>query len=67
VVDDVDRLVDEVRLDDVRVDVAELRHTDVLDVGEGSRLEVVDADHSMSAPEELIAQMRPEEPRATRH
>ena len=67
VVDEVHRLVDEVRLDDVRVHEPELRHADVVDVGEGSRLEVVDADHPTSAPQELVAQMRPEEPRATRH
>ena len=65
VVDEVDRLVHEERLDDVVVDVHELRHADVLDVGEGARLEVVHADHAVTAPEQLVAQVRPEESRAT--
>jgi hypothetical protein len=66
VVDDVHRLVDEERLDDIPVLVAELRAPDVLDVGEGSRLEVVHADDAMAASEQLIAQMRSEESRTTR-
>ena len=67
VVDEVDRLVHEERLDDVVVHVRELGHADVFDVGEGPRLEVVDADHPMAASEQLIAEMRSEEPRTTRY
>jgi hypothetical protein len=44
-------------MDDVLVEVDELRVADVLDVGEGAGLEVVDADHPMAAPQQLIAEM----------
>src|SRR4051794_2615465 len=67
VVDEVDRLLDEVRLDDVGLHEHELRRADVLDVGQRTGLDVVDADHAMSAAQELVAQMRPQEPRATGH
>ncbi len=61
-VDEVDRLVDLVRLDDVHVDVAEvLRIANVLDVRKRAGLEVVDADHTVSAGEQLVAKMRTEE------
>src|SRR3954469_22645496 len=65
VIDEVDRLVDVERLDDVREHEAELRRADVLDVGEGSRLDAVDADHAMTSPQQLVAQMRAQEPSAT--
>ena len=62
VVDEVDRLVDEVRLDDVDVHVHEaLGVADVLDVRERARLEVVDADHAVAAREQLVAEVRSEE------
>src|SRR5205807_448630 len=61
VVDEVDPLVDEVRLDDVDVPMLEHAVADVLDVGEGSGLERVDADHAVAASQQLFAQMRPEE------
>jgi hypothetical protein len=67
VVDDVDRFVDEVRLDDVDVLEPELRRADMRDVGEGTRLEVVDADHAVTASQQLVTEMRAEEPSATRH
>ena len=66
VVDEVDRLVDEERLDDVLVQVHELGRADVLDVGEGAGLEVVDADHPMTAPQQLVTEVRAEETRPTR-
>ena len=47
VVDEVDRLVDEVGLDDVDIEVDEIVGADVLDVGQRARLVVVDADHSV--------------------
>ena len=56
-VDEVDRLLDEVRLDDVEVQVHERVIADVLDVGERSRLEVVDADHAVAATQQLLAQV----------
>ena len=49
-----------------RVQEDELRRADVRDVGERPGLEVVDADHAVTAREQLIAQMRSEEARATR-
>ena len=61
VVDEVDRLVDEERLDDVLVQERELGHADVLDVGERAGLEVVDADHAVPAAEELVAEVRAQE------
>ena len=67
VVDEVDRLVDEVGLDDVGVDVDELRNPDVLDVRERPGLQVVDADHAMTPTQQLVAQMRPEEAGAAGH
>jgi RecJ-like exonuclease len=67
VIDDVHLLIVDVeRLDDVPVLVPELRAPDVVDVGEGPGLEVVDADHAMTASQQLVAQMRPEESRTTR-
>ena len=57
VVDEVDRLIDEVRLDDVEVHMDEVVAADVLDVGERAGLQVVDADHAMAAREQLIAQV----------
>ena len=61
-VDEVDRLLDEVRLDDVDAEVHEaLGVADVLDVRQRAGLEVVDADHAVPAREQLVAQMRAEE------
>ena len=61
-VDEVDRLLDEVRLDDVDVQELEaLGVADVLDVGQRPGLEVVDADHAVAAREQLVAQVRAEE------
>ena len=61
-VGEVDRLVDEVRLNDVDAEVLEpLRLADVLDVRQRARLEVVDADHAVPAREQLVAQVRPQE------
>ena len=57
VVDEVDRLVDEIRLDDVEVEVDERVIADVLDVGERAGLEVVDADHAVAATQQFIAQV----------
>jgi hypothetical protein len=64
VVDEVDRLVDEVRLDDVEVLVHEVLGADVLDVGQRAGLEVVDADHAVAALEQLLTEVGPEESRA---
>jgi hypothetical protein len=62
VVDEVDRLIDVVGLDDVDADVEEaLGVADVLDVGQRAGLEVVDADHAVPARQQLVAQMRAEE------
>ncbi len=61
VVDEVDRLVDEERLDDVPVQERELGHADVLDVEERAGLDVVDADHSVPASEELVTEVRAQE------
>ena len=67
VVDEVDRLVDEERLDDVLVEQDEIGRADVLDVEEGAGLDVVDADHPMSASEELIAEVRAQKTGPTRN
>src|ERR671921_2290769 len=67
VVDEVDVLVDEVRRDDVALPEDELGHADVLDVVQRPRLEVVDADDAVATAQELVAQMRPQEPGATGH
>ena len=64
VVDEVDRLVDEVRLDDVEVQVTNFAVADVLDVGQRARLEVVHADHPVPAAQQLVAQVRAQEPGA---
>ena len=60
VVDEVDRLLDEVRLDDVGVEVDELVRPDVVDVCQRAGLEVVHADHAVAAAQQLLAQMRSE-------
>jgi hypothetical protein len=66
VVDEVDRLVHVVGLDDVNADVREaLGVADVLDVGQRARLEVVHADHAVSAREQLVAQVRTQESRTS--
>jgi hypothetical protein len=65
VVDEVHRLLDEERLDDVVVEVDELGDPDVLDVRERPRLEVVHADDAVTPPEQLVAQVRPQEARAS--
>jgi hypothetical protein len=61
VVDEVDVLVHEERVDDVRVQVREIGRADVLDVLQRAGLEVVDADHTVPASEELVAQVRAQE------
>ena len=58
----VDRPVDVDRLDDVVVEERELVALDVRDVLERARLEVVDADHPMPLGQQVVAEMRPEEP-----
>ena len=66
VVDVVDGLLDEVRVDDVDVEVDEaLAVADVLDVGERPGLEVVGADDAVRTCEQLVAEVRAEEPRAS--
>ena len=60
VIDEVDRLVDEVGLDDVVVQVHELVGADVRDVGQRPGFEVVDADHAIAAAQQLVAQVRPQ-------
>jgi hypothetical protein len=66
VVDVVDRLLDVIGLDDVHTQIQEpLGVADVLDVAQRTRLEVVHADHPVAAREQLVAEMRSEEPRAT--
>src|ERR1019366_4726003 len=66
VIDEVDRLVHEVGLDDVDPDVPEaVGVAQVLDVGERARLEVVHADDAVSARQQLVAQVRAEEPCAS--
>ncbi len=67
VVDEVDRLIDEVGLDDVQVQVDEIRRADVLDVGQRAGLEVVYADDTVAPPEKLVAQMRAQKPGAAGH
>ena len=57
VVDEVDRLIDEVGVDDVEIQVNEFVGPDVLDVRECAGLEVVDADHSVPAREQLVAEV----------
>jgi hypothetical protein len=62
VVDEVDGLVDLVMRGDVEHLEAEVRPVlEVPDVLQRSRLEVVDADHPVSAVEQVVAQMRPKE------
>ena len=60
VVDEVDRLLDPDRLRQVVRDERELVRAHVLDVRERARLEVVDADHPVTALEQRIAEMRAE-------
>src|SRR5204863_7012243 len=67
VVDEVDRFVDLVARGDVEQLEAEVVALEVLDVLERSRVEVVDADHAVSALQEEVAEMRAEEARATGH
>src|SRR6202020_495759 len=65
VVDEIAGLVDEVGRDDVDAEMRELLGVaDVLDVRQRSGLEVVDADHAVPAGEQLVAEMRAEEPGA---
>ncbi len=67
-VDEVEGLIDEVRLDDVDVQVDEaLGIANVRDVQERSGLQVVDADHAVAAREQLIAEVRAEKTRAACH
>ena len=65
VVDEVDGLIDEIRLDDVDVQVDERVAANVGDVRERSRLEVVDADHAVAAGEQFVAEVRAEKSGAT--
>ncbi len=60
--DVVDRPVDVDRLDHVVVQERELVALDVGDVLQRARLEVVDADHAMPLGEQVVAEMRAEEP-----
>jgi hypothetical protein len=62
VVDEVDRFGDEDRLRDVVVDERERVVADVLDVRKRTADEVVDADDAMPALEQVVAQMRAQEP-----
>ena len=57
VVDEVDRFIDEVGIDDVEVEMHEIIGADVLDVGERAGLEVVDADDAVATAKQLVAQM----------
>src|SRR2546423_6409930 len=65
--DDVDRLADLDVLDDVVVEEDEVAVPDVLEVRERARLEVVDADDAGAAPQQGLAKVRAEEPRAPGH
>jgi hypothetical protein len=59
--DEVDRLVNLDVLDQVVIEKEESLVTDVLDVLERARVEVVDAKDAMSLLEQVLAQMRAEE------
>ena len=63
-VDEVDRLVDLELLGDVVVEEDEVVVADVLDVAQGARVEVVDADHAVPAREQLVAEVGAEEARS---
>ena len=67
VVDEVDRLVDPDPVDDVLVHEREAIVPEVLDVLERARLEVVDADHPVALLDQVVAEMRAEEPGAAGH
>ena len=60
--DEVDRPVDRDLLRDVVVQEEEVVAADVLEVLERRRLEVVDADNAVPLREQVIAEMRAEEP-----
>jgi hypothetical protein len=66
VVDEVDRLVDLVVVGDVDGLEAERVASDVAHVGEAAGLEVVDADHAVTARQQVVAQVRTEEPGTAR-
>jgi hypothetical protein len=68
VVDEVDRLVDLVVVGDVEHLEPEVRAVlDVPDVLERAGLEVVRADDAVTARQQVVAQVRAEEARATGH
>jgi hypothetical protein len=61
VVDEVDRLLDEVLVGDVEIQIGEaLDVADVRDVAQRPGLEVVHADHAVASREQLVAEMRTE-------
>jgi hypothetical protein len=60
VVDEVDRLVDVVGLDDVDAQVAEVLRADVL-CWPANPFRVVDADDAIAAPQQLVAEVGSEE------
>ena len=67
VVDEVDRLVDEVGLGDVDVEMDELGGADVLDVLERPGVEVVHAEHPVTLREQRIAEVGAQKTRPAGH
>jgi len=61
VVDEVERLIDKERLDDVDVHMDEAVAAQVSDVRERACLQVVDTDHAVAAGEQLVADVGAEE------
>ncbi len=61
VVHEIQRLIDVVRLDDVDLTKLELRLTQMIDIAQRTRLQVVHANHPVPATEQRLAQMRTEE------
>ena len=64
--DVVDRAVDMDRVDDVVVQKRKLVTLDVGDVLQRAGVEVVDADHPVPLGQQVVAEMRPEEPGSAR-
>jgi hypothetical protein len=67
VVDEVHRLVDEVRLDDVDVEQPELRLAQVRDVLEVAGLKVVDGDDAVPAGQQRVTEVGAEEAGSAGH
>ncbi len=67
VVDEVDRLVHEVGLGDVQIEVDELGSADVLDVHERPGVEVVHAQHPVTLREQRVAEVRAQKSRPAGH